>query len=361
MSSVVGRIHIFPYKCSNIRKFTQKNENISEIDILTIRAKLWIIFSDLNKCYTDTSYTRPLTNFLNQNPNIMLVPHDKSKNLTFIYRDEYITKLNNTFSDQTKFTILAEKDSNISKIVTQYNVIRKTMEPYLSKSEYWQISALESHKKSFGSLKVHKENAPLRPIVSSIGSVTEGAERYLQKVIRPLEEMCTLTVNSTKMFKNVFMENRNKYVHENHEIFTIDVVSLFTNVNCEMVIKYIVDQIYKSPKKFFGDDPHTKNNLGTLKRTPPKPEFRRFLTQILTEFNQFSSLDGYVKQPEGLSMGSKLSPTLANIYLGIMEKDIIQNQIKNGNICMYSRYVDDIFIVTKKDQKENILNAMNNF
>ena len=63
------------------------------------------------------------------------------------------------------------------------------------------------------------------------------------------------------------------------------------------------------------------------------------------EFSGFESLTGFYKQKSGLSMGGKLSPSLANIFVHMLEENIIQDYIDNGIIISYQRYVDDVAII----------------
>ena len=44
---------------------------------------------------------------------------------------------------------------------------------------------------------------------------------------------------------------------------------------------------------------------------------------------------------DGVSMGSSLSPTLANIVMIALEDEIIKDLFDNGIIKFYVRYVDD--------------------
>ena len=48
-------------------------------------------------------------------------------------------------------------------------------------------------------------------------------------------------------------------------------------------------------------------------------------------------------------------------YVNLMEKNIIKNEIQNGAITSYCRYVDDIFCVIRKDSKQRVLDTINNF
>ena len=93
----------------------------------------------------------------------------------------------------------------------------------------------------------------------------------------------------------------------------------------------------------------------------PKNTFKRFFLEVLTRFSSFSTLNGFYRQVGGVSMGSKLSCGLANIYLDILERDVIDKNIKNGNILHYCRYIDDILVVCQKNKSDPILRSMNTF
>ena len=60
-------------------------------------------------------------------------------------------------------------------------------------------------------------------------------------------------------------------------------------------------------------------------------------------------------------MGGKMSPSLANIFCHMFEMEIIENEIKNGSILAYYRYVDDILVILKKGKKIDLLEKLNRF
>ena len=65
------------------------------------------------------------------------------------------------------------------------------------------------------------------------------------------------------------------------------------------------------------------------------------------------------KQVDGVTMGSPLGPTLANIFLANIERDIFAND-ENYHPRLYCRYVDDIFTVFSADHNfETMLNILN--
>ena len=74
------------------------------------------------------------------------------------------------------------------------------------------------------------------------------------------------------------------------------------------------------------------------------------------------SLNGQLyRQTDGVSMGSPLGPTLANIIMTEFEELIIKPLINSGTIKFYKRYVDDTLILTKPSDLTNILSKFNSF
>jgi hypothetical protein len=74
------------------------------------------------------------------------------------------------------------------------------------------------------------------------------------------------------------------------------------------------------------------------------------------------SLNGvYYKQTDGVSMGSPLGPTLANIIMTEFETVIVKPLINSGIMVFYKRYVDDTLVLAKPSDIEHILNTFNTF
>ena len=222
----------------------------------------------------------------------------------------------------------------------------------MSFSDYKLTEPLESIKKGFGILKIKKPGMPLRPIISSLYSITSGAEMYILKIIRPLLKKCEFSILSTKTFTQKFMEIAPQFT-KFYEVICIDAVSLFTSINVPRVVDYIIDIIYEDPEKY-----HSENNLGSF---APKNIFKKFMLDVLLEFNSFETLNGYYRQPQGLSMSGKLSPALSNIFFHMLESVIIKKFLDQRILLFYVRYVDDGFLIVRKRQKNFILSEMNDF
>ena len=65
------------------------------------------------------------------------------------------------------------------------------------------------------------------------------------------------------------------------------------------------------------------------------------------------------KQIHGVSMGSSLVPVLANVLIMEFERLVVDKLIKDGLIKFYIRYVDDILVLAKVEDIDNIMKQFN--
>ena len=88
----------------------------------------------------------------------------------------------------------------------------------MSNADNFLIRPTEGLKRGYGLPKLHKPGIPVRPIVSSLNSITSGAESFLKKLIRPILEECIFSCKSTREFKEKFLNDRNEFNQETHQI-----------------------------------------------------------------------------------------------------------------------------------------------
>ena len=70
------------------------------------------------------------------------------------------------------------------------------------------------------------------------------------------------------------------------------------------------------------------------------------LMKIATKEVEFSFNNIMFSQTDGVTMGSPLGPTLANILMGYFKHKIISKSITKYHNTRYLRYVDDCFVLT---------------
>ena len=96
--------------------------------------------------------------------------------------------------------------------------------------------------KFYGLPKIHKPDTPLRPIVSSCGSVTYGVAKKLAKILKRLVGKSPHHINSTQDF----VEQARHFKLEAGEcLSSYDVSALFTSVPIDPALKIIKDLLEK--------------------------------------------------------------------------------------------------------------------
>ena len=151
--------------------------------------------------------------------------------------------------------------------------------------------------------KIHKPDTPLRPIVSSCGSVTYGVAKELAKILKPLVSKSPHHINSTQDF----VEQVKHITLAPWEcLSSFDVSALFTSVPIDPALKIIKDLLVKDP---------------TLKdRTVIGIDDIILLLAFCLKNTHFSFQGQFFEQVEGAAMGSPVSPIVANLYMEYLEQ-----------------------------------------
>ena len=91
----------------------------------------------------------------------------------------------------------------------------------------------------------------------------------------------------------------------------------------------------------------------------PPPEVLRYLLELVLKLNTLELNGKFYLKTRGTVMGSRCAPTYANIFMGNIEKKILQT----GNIqpLFYKRFIDDIIMITRclQEEIESFLTQMN--
>jgi hypothetical protein len=81
--------------------------------------------------------------------------------------------------------------------------------------------------KFYGTLKIHKQGAPLRPIDSSIESITYNCAKYLAEVISPVIGKNYHHIKNSQQFSDII---KSCTVAEDEELCSYNVSALFTSI-----------------------------------------------------------------------------------------------------------------------------------
>ena len=221
----------------------------SKLDIFQInhvKSELFLAFEQLKNCSTKND-SQILKKYLDANPHIIITESDKTKNLNILNHTDYVKKLDQIF-EKSKFQKLKSNPLNVD--LAAYRKVINEIKPNLSNKNEYLLTPTESLKRGYGIPKNTKPNLPLRPIVSSLNSITNGGEKYLHNLIAPIIKKCKYSLYSTKEFKNKFSKIQ-QFDDNEFEVICLDCVSLYTSVDLKLVLDFIIDSIYSDKDRFF--------------------------------------------------------------------------------------------------------------
>ena len=179
----------------------------------------------------------------------------------------------------------------------------------------------------YGLVKTHKDGFPMRPIVSSVGSVTYRLAKYLVKLLSPLLG----NISDSHIKNNVDLVQKLNHLDlnlDNFKLISFDVKSLFTKVPVNDLLDFLVDEL---PKYNF--------DLDSFKIIE--------LIKLCILNCKFSFNDQFYEQIFGMAMGNPLSPLLANIYMEAFESILLPGILPRD--VYWFRYVDDIICLWPVD------------
>ena len=182
----------------------------------------------------------------------------------------------------------------------------------------------------YGLAKVHKQDIPMRPVLSMPGSAYHKVGCQVAKWLSIVPE-CNINT-STKTVRDSIKDIQ---IEDDEELVSFDVCSLYTNVPVKEAIDVCTDLLFKQCIM------------------PIDRETFKTLAEIASCNVILSTHDGFYQQIDGLAMGSPPAPHLANGWLSTFDSAI------QGSSSLYSRYMDDVFKKEKSVKVEDKLDEIN--
>ena len=300
-----------------------------------------------------TEEFRALNN-LKDNHNIIFKKCDKGGGLCLMDTLEYEQKVLGMLNDKTTYDELktdptTEVTKNITEEVTymlKSLIISEKMAEFILPSENVRTPMF------YGLPKVHKENVPLRPIVSGCEGPTDNISEYIVKYLQPMVETLPAYFKDTTHLLQIL--SRTPKPTQNFTLLTADVVSLYTNIPHDDGITAVENFI--------------KNKMHAVKfpkNLPPiiPTVFLSKLLRIVLNSSSFVFGERVFHQKFGTAMGVRCAPVYANLFMGAIDENIC-NEFSQ-NIVIYKRFIDDILIIFTGSQSEldnlkKYMNTLNN-
>ena len=281
---------------------------------------------------------------LRRRDDIVIKPADKGGKVVVWSRTHYIEEADRQLSSTEHYTKLDKStlttDKNKSfKVITE--LVHSSELPYSGHL----LKVQTPRQPSFYMLpKIHKANNPGRPIVSACSCPTEHISQYLDHIFQPIvTSLPTFIKDSTDAIKQI-EELNERTDFTPRTIFTMDVVSLYTNIphgEGLIALRHFLDK--------------------RVTQTPPTATLIR-LAELVLDMNAFEFNGQFYKQTSGVAMGTKMGPSFACLFMGYIEKQIMDSY--PGDLPEFiRRFIDDYFGLssTTPAQVQHFITYANNF
>ena len=268
---------------------------------------------------------------LKTNENIVITKSDKGGGCVILDKIDYFSKMADILDDSSKFVKLGpvnHHDTTKKREKEFCNYIKSLADKkLLDESIISSIRPVGSTRpRLYGLPKTHKENVPLRPVLSTVGSFQQPLAKFLKQVLLPVyQKYSDYCITDSFSFANLINEYKCNHVPY---LCSFDVKSLFTCIPIDEVIDICSETLYSD------------SNIHP-------PGFDRVVFEELMNYAlcniEFSFNDCMYRQINGLGMGNVLSSILANIYVGYHEIPCLNKADGGQKPLLYKRYVDDCF------------------
>ena len=294
-----------------------------------------------------TAVERHALHTLRGRKNLMILPSDKGKSVCILTNEQYHTKVNDLVSDTNTYEPLGRDPTSVYARKVRDALKSLEIRSKFSRRQYLQLYPSDPMPPLFYGLpKVHKAEVPLRPIVSTIGSVTYPLAKHLARLLGPLVGKTEHHVKDSKEFVQ-FVHTLN--LAEDEMMVSFDVKSLFTSVPTEMACEVARKRLEVEAEK--GDS-------SVLASTGLDVEDIILLLRLCLDTTYFKVNEKYYKQKQGTAMGSPVSVVVANLFMEEVEQTALQTF--THPVKTWKRYVDDTFVIIGKEHVGALHEHLNN-
>ena len=266
---------------------------------------------------------------------IVILPADKGNVTVVLDRQEYQEKVDQMLKDPETYKPITRDPSNKTEKVVRQSI--KTQEANI------KVNLSNTRLSRFvGYPKIHKEGVPLRPVIDSRESATYDLAKRLTRTIQPIIGKTEHHVKNSSHLVDMLKETR---IECSDMLVSFDVKSLFTSIPVEDACKILEEKLL-ADEELVNRSELTPKQITELTRTCLKTTF-------------FKQNGKFFQQTEGASMGSPLSPVIANMYMETLEEKSIQTSELKPKLWL--RYVDDILVIWShgEDTLDDFLEHLN--
>ena len=281
------------------------------------------------KFHNLTKGERQALHSLQNNPEIVIKPADKGGCIvlqnTLDYIQECLRQLSDTNFYEPRDTDLTEThNTKVQTKVTQL-ALNQAISPEVA--DYLVFT--QPRTPCFYTLpKIHKPNRPPpgRPIVSANGCPTERISGFVDHFLGPFVPSIKSYIKDTTHFINKIEEL--PPLPQDALLVTLDVTSLYTNIpnqDALRVCQHYLDTYRHEPHMFLTNTDLTE------------------LLELVLTCNNFEFNNSHFQQIQGVAMGTKVAPTIANLVMADFEETHVYTY--RTQPMVWFRFIDDNFMI----------------
>ena len=252
---------------------------------------------------------------------LRFLPADKGNATVVLDEQQYIDKVLDHIDSAGAYSLL-DKDPT-SSLQTRLNSLLKDLQDqglltkplrdkmHLTNPRYPQL---------YGQPKIHKPGAPIRPIVAFYNTPLSALSNFLSTILKPLSQS-PLRLKDSSHFVDIL---RRRPPSSLNYLFSLDVVSLYTNCNMRAAVETAIRRL--------------EDNPGILP-SPLTPTTVRTLLDFCLDNAYFEFNHQFYRQTSGGAMGSSLTVILAEIRTAEIEQLALDTF--NDPLDFYHHFVDD--------------------
>ena len=281
--------------------------------------------------------TQGIQSLLSDN-NIVIKPADKNLGTCVVSSTWYHTQALSQLSDTTTYELLSSPPNKencyqaLETILDQHNKLTYIDKPTIRTKDAQYLLQLKDNPMKLGkfymTIKVHKEPPTGRPICSSIGTITYHCSKYLDKRFQPIMRLGKSYIKDSFGILNIL---RNTQFPHTCTLVTADVESLYPSIVTEDGLSALNQALIE------------------LQYSEDIRNYYVKLTQWVLNNNYIEFDDKMYRQIKGTAMGTPLAVTYANIYLSVLETQVLRRCIRNSPTfrppILYKRFIDDILSI----------------
>lgn len=345
--------------CENVRK--QLISSTSSID----RRK-----STYDILYWNPPWLIPSLRSIHNNGKVIVTLADKNMGIVVINTADYIKEGNRQLSDQAAYRrVTSLSRAHVSHLFAKMiSLIRESgylidiHSPQENKKTKEALYILQDHERILKScdkspensaakfyllMKMHKSPPAGRPIVSTIGSPTYFASKYVDYMLKPLLRHIPSYVESSQHL--IYQLETTAFPADCH-ICCADIESLYPNIPIDVGVHFVRCAINRMRS--------TIDEIGLHFHDNRTVDFVLKLLSFILHNNFFVFGSRWYHQLQGTAMGTPAAVPFACLFVYEVEHRVFQST--HIQPLLYKRYIDDIYLIVRhREEATTFFGAFN--